>query len=173
VLVRERHPQLDAVQDLGRVVRGHLRVADAVAGRHHVELAWPDQLVGAEAVGVPAEPLEEPGHGLQAGVWVGWHPHAAHLVDPVRAEVVEEAPRTDHPAHLVREDAADVRRTAEDDVAWLERFVHRLEGAHETQCAPLTIGGRSGSLRGSARRRQRSASRNGGSHDDADRVPRE
>ena len=67
--VRQRHPQLGAVQRRGRR-RRDLGVADAAAGGHQVDLAGPHHRVVAGAVAVLDLAGEEPAHGLQPGVRV-------------------------------------------------------------------------------------------------------
>ena len=87
----------------GCVGRRPLRVGDAVAGGHHVQLARPDRLHVAEAVPVQDLAVEQPGHRLQAGVRVRRHLHAGPLRHVVRAEVVHETPGADHPARPLRQ----------------------------------------------------------------------
>ena len=106
----QRDPQLQPAQ----VTRGPggrgLRVADAAAGGHQVELAGPDQLVVAEAVLVADPPVEQPGHRLQPGVGVRRHLHRSGAADVLRPVVVQEAPRPDGAQVTVREGPADMHR---------------------------------------------------------------
>ncbi len=108
---RQRRPQLDAVQ-AGRTVlrRRLLRVGDAPARRHEVELARPDRLERADGVAVQDLALEEPAHRLQPGVRVGWHLHALAARDVVRAVVVAEAPRPHERPGALRDRAPHVHR---------------------------------------------------------------
>ena len=65
-----RDPQLDAVQVAAVAPGPLLAVGHPVTGRHEVELARTDRLLGAEAVAVEDLPGDEPRHGLQPGVGV-------------------------------------------------------------------------------------------------------
>ena len=78
-----------------------------MSGGHEVELAGCDQLVAAEAVAVFDHALDQPGDRLQAGVRVWGHLHARAAADVVGPEVVDEAPGTDHPSLLVRQQPTD------------------------------------------------------------------
>ena len=93
--LRQRHPQLQPVEERPGSRRGLLRVGDAVAGRHQVELARPDQLVGLRGCPGAGSRPRPPGDGLQAGVGVGGTDPA--VAGAVRSEVVEEAPGPDRP----------------------------------------------------------------------------
>jgi hypothetical protein len=113
-------PQLDAVQ-LATVAGALLGVGDAVAGRHQVELAGPDELLGAEAVAVQHLARQQPGDGLEAGVGVGADLQAGRPGDRHGAEVVGEAPGPDGAALAAGEgaphrDAADVGDPARGDL---------------------------------------------------------
>ena len=85
-----------------------LRVGDAVAGGHQVELSVPDDLLGVERVAVKGLALQEPGQGLQADVRVRRDAHPRWPAHLRGAHVIDEAPRTDRaptspgecPAHL-------------------------------------------------------------------------
>ena len=83
--------------------RRPLRVGDPVTGGHHVELTGPDRLHVAEAVPVQDLAVQQPGHRLQPGVRVRRHLHAGPLRHIVRAEMVDEAPRANHPARPLRQ----------------------------------------------------------------------
>jgi hypothetical protein len=93
-------------------------VRDAAARRHEVELAWPDQLLAAQAVPVQHVPRQEPGHGLQADVRMRRHIHAGDAVDIQRPVVVDEAPGPDAAAQPERQHAAH-RHGADAGVAGL------------------------------------------------------
>ncbi len=103
------HPELDTVQHLG-AGRGDLGVADAVATGHQVELTGADERVVAGRVAVLDLADEQPADGLQAGVRVGRHDHAAGLGDRVGAVVVGEAPGADQGAVALREGTAYAHR---------------------------------------------------------------
>ncbi len=105
--VRERNPELHAVQRGIVLGRRLLSVRDAAARRHEVELPGPDQLLGAEAVPVQHVPGQEPGHGLQADMRMRWHIHPGDAVDVHRPVVIDEAPGTDASAQPERQHAAD------------------------------------------------------------------
>jgi DNA-binding SARP family transcriptional activator/tetratricopeptide (TPR) repeat protein len=122
----QRDPQLQAVQRGGPAGRGLLGVRDAPPGGHQVQLTGPDQLPAAEAVAVQHQPLEQPAHGLQAGMRMGWHRHAradAHVVGPV---MVQEAPRAHGPQRPLRQEPADFGAVADGRLTRLEhvRGVH-------------------------------------------------
>ena len=91
------HPQLGTVQ-CRRGRGGVLGVRDAAAGGHEVDLAGPHEGVRAGGVAVLDLAGEEPRHGLQAGVRVARHDHAAGQRDVGRTVVVDEAPRADERA---------------------------------------------------------------------------
>ncbi|GAB3995795.1 hypothetical protein GCM10029992_14000 [Glycomyces albus] len=127
VLLGQRHPQLDAVEELGFRC-GHLRVADAVPTGHQVHFARSDPGEGAEAVAVLDLAGEQPAHRLEAGVGVRWEVHAARSRDFDRAVVVGEAPRPDEGPGPLRERSADVKgpRSAQRHVPWFEHVDLRL-----------------------------------------------
>ena len=89
--LRQRHPQLDAVQQPGPLGRD-LGVADAATRGHQVELAGPHHGEVARAVVVLDLAGEQPAHRLQPGVRMGCDLHPAGLPDVVGPVVVEEAP---------------------------------------------------------------------------------
>jgi hypothetical protein len=93
VRVGQGHPQLDTVEDRG-VRGGHLRVRDAVAASHQIELSGADERMGAEAVTVLDRAAEEPAHRLQPCVRMRRQVHAARS-DLDRSVVVGEAPGAD------------------------------------------------------------------------------
>jgi hypothetical protein len=71
VLDGQRHPQLKSVQRPAarpQVVGAALRVHDAAAGGHPVQLTRADRLLAAQRVAVHAASLEQIGHGAQADV---------------------------------------------------------------------------------------------------------
>ena len=146
--IRERNPELNAVQRGIVLGRRLLSVRDAAARRHEIELPGPDQLLGAEAVPVQHVPGQKPGHGLQADVRMRWHIHAGDAVDVHRPVVVDEAPGTDASAQPERQHAAD-RQVTDARVACLRYFqvdrlgngvtgdLHvRFDGAHEAPFGP-------------------------------------
>ena len=65
---RLRHPELHAVQRSLVATRRLLGVRDAAPGGHEVELAGPDDLLGAEAVPVQDLAVEQPGDRLEPDV---------------------------------------------------------------------------------------------------------
>jgi hypothetical protein len=90
---RQRRPQLQAVRAVrhaDQIGRRTLGVHDAAAGRHPVDGARFDALVGAQAVAVIHRALKQIGHGGQADMRV--RPHVVigigRHID--RAEMVEE-----------------------------------------------------------------------------------
>jgi hypothetical protein len=95
---RQRDPQLQAVQRGAVPIRGLLGVRDPTPGRHQVELARPDHREAADAVSMQHLAVEQPSDRLQATVRMRRHLHARPGEDRVGAEVVGEAPRSDHPA---------------------------------------------------------------------------
>ena len=103
----------------GRRRGRHLGVRDAAPRRHEVHRAGAHQLVAARAVAMLDLALEEPAHGLQPGVRVRRHDHAAGCRDVVGSVVVGEAPRADRRAAALGERAPHVHRarTAERHVA--------------------------------------------------------
>jgi hypothetical protein len=120
VLLRQRDPQLQAVQDGGPPRRGFLRVRDAPPGGHQVQLAGPDQLPAAEAVPVQYQALEQPAHGLQADVRVRRHLHAGADADVIGSVVVQEAPRADSAQGRLRQQPADLGAVAHNGLARLK-----------------------------------------------------
>ena len=98
------HPELDRVQH--RAAAGILLgVRHAVAGGHEVELAGPDELLGAEAVEMQQLPRHEPGHRLQAHVGMRPNAELPRRTHHDRAHVVGEAPRANRAAGPLREHA--------------------------------------------------------------------
>ena len=127
---RQRHPQLHPVQPR-RPGRRHLRVADAASGGHQVQLARPDERVAADAVAVVDLALEEPAHGLQAGVRMRRDAHPAGHRHVVRPVVVDEAPAADQRPAPLREGAAHGHRARA-----AERNVARLQDLHRRRRRP-------------------------------------
>ena len=135
-------PELDSVE--GRRVLGRdLRVADAPAGGHEVDLAGQDQSSVAARVDVLDGAGEEPTDRLQSGVRVRGDVHAAGGRHVLGAVVVDEAPGADEGALTLRQGAAHLHRPgpAEGDVAGGDDL-HRG--------ASLLVTGRSGQSAGSA-----------------------
>jgi hypothetical protein len=133
--VRQRHPQLQALDERGLAQR-ELGVRDAGAAGHEVQLAGAQQHVRAEAVAVPDLARYGPGHGLEPGVRVGEHRHVRAL----GPELVEEAPSS-HGGHLpLRQGAADVHGA---DAA--ERHV---PGLQQDRLGPGVAGGPAGLFHG-------------------------
>ena len=106
---RLRHPELDGVDLLGprRVLLG---VGHPVAGRHEVQLAGPDELLGAQAVEVEQLAGHQPGHGLQAHVRMRPDAERPARLGPDGADVVGEAPGPHRPARPLRQDPAHRQR---------------------------------------------------------------
>jgi len=73
--VRQRHPQLDAVQH-GGGCRRHFRMTDAGTGRHQVQLTGAHQLMHAAGITMLDLALEQPAGCLQPGVRVRRNVHA-------------------------------------------------------------------------------------------------
>ena len=98
-------PQLDGMDLLGpgRVLLG---MRDPVARRHEVQLAGPDELLGAQAVEVQQLPRQQPRHGLEAHV--GMRPDAEGQARLHRdgADMIEEAPGPDGAARSLGQDPA-------------------------------------------------------------------
>ena len=74
-----------------------------VSGRHQIELAGGQQLLGPEAVPVQLGALDEPGHRLESHVRVRTHAHASIGGHRGRTHVVGEAPCADHPTRSTRQ----------------------------------------------------------------------
>ena len=95
------HPELDGVHLFGpcRILLG---VGHPVARGHEVQLAGPDELLGAQAVEVQELAGHEPCHGLQAHV--GMRPDAERHArfDRHGAGVIDEAPGPDGAARALR-----------------------------------------------------------------------
>jgi hypothetical protein len=130
--LRQRDPQLEAVQHRRPSGGRFLRVRDAPPGGHQVQLARPDQLAAAEAVPVQHQALEQPGHGLQADVRVGRHLHPRSPADLVRAVVVQEAPGADGAQRPLRQQPADLRAVADGRLPGL----HHVNVAHGPMLSP-------------------------------------
>ncbi|CPZ34264.1 Uncharacterised protein [Mycobacteroides abscessus] len=92
--IRQRDPQLHPVQR-GGLCRRHLRVANAAATRHQVELPRPHHRMHATAVAVLDLAGEQPAHRLQAGMRVRRDIHATGLPDIVGPVMIGKAPRPD------------------------------------------------------------------------------
>src|SRR5690606_3485226 len=103
----------------GGVLGGDLRVADARARGHEVDLAGQDGGVLTAGIVVGDGALEGRRHGLQAGVRVRGDVHAAGGGDVVGAVVVDEAPRADEAALALGQGAVDGHgaRAAEGNLA--------------------------------------------------------
>jgi hypothetical protein len=125
VLLRQRVPQLGAVQERGMRARGLLGVRDALPRRHQAELAGPDHDVAAEGVPVVHLAVEQPAHRLQADVRVRGDLHARLAGDLVRTVVVHEAPRADHPPVQARQQASDLRALPQQHGLRAQRVVRR------------------------------------------------
>ena len=123
--VGQRDPQLRAVEHaVGRAGRGRhdvLAVGDAVAGGHDRRPPGDDLRGRAQRVAVGHLAGDEPRHGLQAGMRVRCHVHRVPVTgrDRSRAVEVDEAPRADHPALAVREQAQHL-------AAWADLGVDRV-----------------------------------------------
>ena len=90
-----RHPELQAVGDAAVGRRRLLGVGDAPARGHQVELPRPDELLGADAVGVHHLAVEQPGHRVQADVGMRSDRHGQVVGHGHRPVVVGEAPGAD------------------------------------------------------------------------------
>jgi hypothetical protein len=137
VRIRQRDPQLRAVQDARVLGRRLLGVRDALPGGHQRELARPDAGVAAQRVAVVDLALEQPGDGLQAGVRVRRHLHPGGGGDVVGAVVVDERPRADQPAPERGEQAAHVGALPEQDLLAGQQ-VQRRAGRGALQAAEFT-----------------------------------
>src|SRR5690606_29686952 len=93
--VRQCGPELDALQGAAVVAGGLLRVTDGAPGRHEVEPARHDDLLGAQTVPVQDLAVGQPGDRLQTDVGVRSDVQAAVLGDIGRPHVVGEAPGPD------------------------------------------------------------------------------
>lgn len=91
--IRQNQPQLDAVQE--PCGGGDLRVGDPRTGIHHIDGAWHHGCFHAGRIVVLNLPVEEPAHGLQAGVRVGWYGHSTCVGDIIGPVMVDEAPGPD------------------------------------------------------------------------------
>jgi hypothetical protein len=92
---RQRDPQLRRVQALS-IDQRILGMNDAPTGRHQIHLAGMDDLLVAQAVAMQDFTLDHPGEGLQPDVRVGADMHAVVRREGDRADMVEEAPGTNH-----------------------------------------------------------------------------
>jgi hypothetical protein len=102
------HPELDAVQVAAERARGLLRVGDAPAGGHEVELSGSDQLLRPEAVAVQQLARHQPGDGVQPQVRVGADVDPSALGDRSGPEVVGEAPGADGASPVLGQCPADL-----------------------------------------------------------------
>jgi len=91
--VRQNQPQLNAVQEPCGC--GDFGVGDSRTGIHQIDGAWHHGCFHAGRIVVLNFPVEEPAHGLQASMRVGWHRHSAGLSDIIRPVMVDEAPGPD------------------------------------------------------------------------------
>ena len=96
------HPELDGMDLLGPsgVLLG---VRHAMARRHEVQLAGPDELLGAQAVEVQQLSRQQPGHGLEAQVGMGPDAEGGARLRRDRPGVVQEAPGADGAARPLRQ----------------------------------------------------------------------
>ena len=85
--------------------------ATPCAGRHQVELAGTDGLLGAEAVEVEQLPGQQPGHGLETHVRVGSDTDLDALVRSDGTHVVGEAPGADGASGPLRQDPSHPHRS--------------------------------------------------------------
>jgi hypothetical protein len=143
--LRLGHPELHAVQRAAVVARRLLGVRQPAPGGHEVELPWADDLLAAQAVAVQHLPVEQVGHGVQAGVRVRADVDAAVRFDGGRSEVVDEAPRADRAALAAGQHAADGER-ADGRLARVED----LSGRRLWRAALGLLGSGVGPLDGSA-----------------------
>src|SRR5699024_11221245 len=114
----------------GRVLRGHLGVADPAAGGHQVDLAGSDHRVVVPGVVVGDVAREQPAHRLETGVRMRRHIHAPGGRDVVGAEVVDKAPGPDEGPLALRQRPLDGHRprAAERDVAGGDDLDRRASG---------------------------------------------
>ena len=82
-------------------------MGNAVARRHQVQLTGPDQLLGAERVGVERLTVQQPGHGLEPDMGVGPDLHRVRLDFVAGKHHVDEAPGTNGAPALGRQDPHD------------------------------------------------------------------
>ena len=81
---------------------------DSGAGGHQIDRAWPDHLVGADAVAVADRAVEQIGDRGEVDVRVRANVHAAAGGQSRRAELVDEDERADHRSFERRENAVDL-----------------------------------------------------------------
>ena len=139
--IRQRDPKLHGVAAPAAVVRRFLRVADAVASGHHVDLARAEPLPVAEAVAVQQLALDHPGEGLQADVRMRADLQAAAGRVCVGPGMVEEAPGANH-APLARGQHAPHRHAADVGdarVDALERRAGRVFGHARSPAVPRQL----------------------------------
>jgi hypothetical protein len=94
--VRERDPQLRAIQAAAVSSRCLLGVSDAASRRHDVDAARAGRGYASQAVIVEHLAFEQPRHGLETGVRVRRDVHRFLGTERQRSETIEEAPRADH-----------------------------------------------------------------------------
>ena len=102
-----------------------------------IRLSWPgpDRLDAAETVAVLNLALDQPGHRLQAGVRVRRHLHARPPGDVIWPEMIDEAPRANHPTWALRQEPAHRRVPAQRYV--MTRQEHALRLGDGGQRAPV------------------------------------
>ena len=133
--VRQRDPELGELEPARRIGRRVLGVRESAPRRHEIDLARPDQLAVAEAVGVLDRSLDHPCEGLQPDVRVRPDDEAATRRIVSGSGVVEEAPGADQAAVPVGQSAADLEAIADNGAFRFESFdghsgmMRRLEGA--------------------------------------------
>lgn len=131
VSVGEGDPQLSTVQEAGVRLGALLGVADGPPRGHEAQFTRADRLQAARGIAVQHLALVQPADGLQSHVRVRRYLHAGLVGDVVGPVVIDEAPRADHAAAQVGQQAANFGGLAELDPAGTEEFTHRL-GHHET-----------------------------------------
>src|SRR5690606_1649125 len=108
--VGKRHPELQAMESRAGVAqlgRGPLRMDDAAAGRHPVDLAWLDLLGDAQAVPMQDGAIEQPRERGQADVRMRPDIQGDARVERHRPELVQEDEGPDAGQLDGRQDAAN------------------------------------------------------------------
>ena len=109
-LERQRHPCLQAVHAHSRgaiLWCAALRMHDAAARRHPVDIAWRDALHAAEAVAMQDCAVEQVCHRGEADMRMRAYVEALSRREVDRSEVIEEDERTHRLPRKGRQDAAD------------------------------------------------------------------
>ncbi|MNS61441.1 hypothetical protein D3C72_944700 [compost metagenome] len=129
--VRQRNPELGSVQAAAGA-DGMLRMGNALACRHQVDLPRPDYLLIAKAVAVQHFAFDHPGERLQADMRMRSDVQPAAIREIDRPRMVEEAPGADHAPLPVGQGTVDDQAFADLRRPRRDTLQHRLAGARRT-----------------------------------------